>query len=111
MSRRYHDVGGNPAAAGGIDRTEKPHLPWQVEFTATLWALMGQDTPKITLDEMRRGVEDMRPEEYDSMAYYDRQTLSVTSAVVERGHLTWDEVEARIALLRKRRRRQIAAAR
>lgn len=101
MTRRHHDVGGNPAAAGGIDRTEKPDAAWQVEFTATLWALMGQNTPQVTLDEMRRGVEDMRPEDYDAMPYYDRQTLAVTSAVVERGHLTWDEVDARIEKLRK----------
>lgn len=103
MTQRHHDVGGNPAAAGRIDPTEKPDQPWQVAFTATLWALIGGDSPRMALDEMRRGVEDMAPEDYDAMPYYDRQTLAVTSAMVERGYLTWDEIEKRIAVLGKER--------
>jgi len=102
-SRRHHDVGGNPAAAGKIDTTEKPDHQWQVAFTATLWALIGGDSPRMALDEMRRGVEDMAPEDYDAMPYYDRQTLAVTSAMVERGYLTWDEIEKRIAELGRSR--------
>jgi hypothetical protein len=99
MTRRHHDVGGNPDAAGAIVRNGKPDAPWQVAFTATLWALINREKPLMSLDEMRRGVEDMRPEEYDAMPYYDRQTLAVTSARVERGYLTWGEVEDRIAKL------------
>ena len=102
MTRRHHDVGGDPDAAGAIVRSGKPDEPWQIAFTATLWALIGGDHKLMALDEMRRGVEGMRPEDYDEMPYYDRQTLSVTSAMVERGFLTWDEVEERIAKLAKR---------
>lgn len=103
MTRRHHDVGGNPAAESPIVRSGKPDEPWQVEFTATLWALIGGDDRRMALDEMRRGVEDMRPEDYDAMPYYDRQTLSGTSAMVERGHLTWSEIEDRIQRLRRSR--------
>lgn len=103
MTRRHHDVGGNLAAAGRIDPAAKPDQPWQVAFTATLWALIGGDNPRMALDEMRRGVEDMNPEDYDRMPYYDRQTLAVTSAMVERGYLTWGEIDERIAALDKSR--------
>ena len=57
----------------------------------------------MALDEMRRGVEDMNPEDYDRMPYYDRQTLAVTGAMVERGYLSWDEIHERIAELGKDR--------
>jgi hypothetical protein len=108
MSRRHHDVGGDPTAAGAIVRSGKPDESWQVAFTATLWALIGGDDRRMALDEMRRGVEDMRPEDYDAIPYYDRQTLAVTSAMVERGYLTWEEVEARIEKLSKSRKRDEA---
>lgn len=104
MTRRHHDVGGTTTAAGPILRSGKGDQPWQVAFTATLWALIGGDAPKMALDEMRRGVEDMRREDYDAMPYYDRQTLAVTSAMVERGYLTWEEVRERIERLGEVRR-------
>ncbi len=103
MTQRHHDVGGNLAAAGRFDPVAKPDQPWQVAFTATLWALIGGDNPRMALDEVRRGVEDMNPEDYDRMPYYDRQTLAVTSAMVERGYLTWDEIDKRIVELGKGR--------
>lgn len=103
MTRRHHDVGGAALPDPRIIRSGKADAPWQVEFTATLWALIGGGDDRVmALDEMRRGVEDMTPEAYDAMPYYDRQTRSVTSALVERGHLTWDEVDARIKKLRDR---------
>lgn len=98
-SRRHHDVGGAPLPCSAIDRAGKPDRPWQVEFTATLWALIHGTTPVMTLDEMRRGVEDLPPEAYDAMPYYDRQTRAVAAALVERGHLSWNEIEGRIAML------------
>lgn len=104
-ARRHHDVGGAPQPDPRIIRSGEADEAWQVEFTATLWALIGGGDDRImALDEMRRGVEDMTPEAYNAMPYYDRQTRAVTSALVERGHLTWDEVDARIAQLRAARR-------
>ena len=100
--RRYHDVGGARSSLP-IDRAPHPDEAWQVEFTATLWALINAPVPVMTLDEMRRGVEDLSPDLYDSMPYYDRQTRAVANALVERGHLSWDEVEGRIAMLARGR--------
>jgi hypothetical protein len=103
MTRRHHDVRGNPAAASPIVQSGKPEEPWKVESTATIWALIGGDDRRIILDEMQHGVKDMRPEDCDAMPYYDRQTLSVTNAMVECGHLTWAEIEDRIQRLRRSR--------
>jgi len=104
MTRRHHDVGGDRSVAQPIDRAEHEDDAWQVEFTATLWALIGGGEKRaMALDEMRRGVEDMTPEAYDAMPYYNRQTRAVASAMVEHGYLTWDEIEARIAELGKDR--------
>lgn len=102
-ARRHHDVGGDPAVAAPIETIGGSDAHWQVEFTATLWALIGGENPVMTLDIMRRFVEDMSAEDYDGMAYYDRQTLAVTSAMVERGLLSWDDVEQRISEIRNRR--------
>ena len=100
MRRGPHDVGGITFPDQTIDWSEEPEAPWQVEFTAVLWALIGRENRVMTIDEMRRGVEGLSPAEYDTTPYYDRQTLSVASALVERGHLTWDELGQRIEQLK-----------
>ena len=98
-------MGGLIPADPEIDRTEHPDEPWQVEFTATLWALIGGgEDRKMALDEMRRLVEDLPPDAYDAMPYYDRQTLAVATAAIERGYFTRDELDARIDKIAHRAR-------
>ena len=97
LPRRHHDVGGTRLPDRKIDRTEKADAAWQVAFTATLWALIGGEERRMSLDEMRRLVEDLSPDRYDAMPYYDRQTLAVASAAIERGYFSREELESRIA--------------
>lgn len=99
--RRVHDMGG--LSAGPIDRDEHPDERWHMEFFVLLSTLISPRNRILRLDEMRRAVEDLGEEKYNAMAYSDRQTWATAKILVEKGLLTWDEIEQRISTLRRRR--------
>jgi nitrile hydratase subunit beta len=91
---RPHDLGGQPA--GPIDRSEHALEPWHKLVTALLGAL--RDPNKlVTVDEMRRAMEDMPPEDYRRLEYFERWAVGVATLVVEKGLMTREELAARLA--------------
>ncbi len=94
--RQHHDIGGLPA--GPIDRTEYDYAHWERRVDAMLRVLGRHGV--LTVDELRRGIETLAPATYDSNGYYARWIRSVTKILIERGVLTRDEVDARVAKLR-----------
>jgi len=98
MNKRINDVGGMPA--GPIDFSEHSKR-WHTEFTALLWVLIGPKRKIMALDEMRRAVEDLGPEYYDKMPYYDRQIHATATILVEHGYLTWDEINTHMKHIAK----------
>ena len=53
----------------------------------------------MTVDELRRGIESMPPDEYERAAYYERWLRSIETIMAEKGVLTPAEVDARVAEL------------
>ena len=51
----------------------------------------------ITVDELRRGIEELGPGVYDEMSYYERWIASVTNNLLEKGVITTDELGRRMA--------------
>lgn len=102
--QRQHDMGGD-AAAGiktGIDTAAHPVAAWQKETWAMRVALGADRLKLIRVDELRRAIEDLAPEDYDR-AYFERWILALRNLLVEKGVLSRDEIDARIADLRRRR--------
>jgi hypothetical protein len=93
--RRHHDMGGQPA--GPVDRKEHEIEPWEKRIEAILRLLYHRDDPIITVDELRRGIEELPPKLYDGLSYYERWIASMTNLLVEKGVLTRAEIEARLA--------------
>ena len=60
---RPHDLGGQPA--GPVDRTEHEAEPWQNLVTALMY-LLRDHCHLAKTDEMRRAIEDMKPEDYQT---------------------------------------------
>jgi hypothetical protein len=99
--RRHHDMGGLPA--GPVDLEPRAHAPWEKRVAALLNVLARGDRPVMTVDEMRRAIEDMGAAEYDRLGYYERWIHAITRILIERGVLDVDglgrklaEVEARV---------------
>ncbi len=93
MTRGVHDRGGVPTDAP-IDRTEHELAGWEVLTDALANAL--EDAGVVNVDEFRRGIESMPPDEYERAAYYERWLFSIETNLVEKGILRAGEVDARL---------------
>jgi len=87
-----HDRGGQPTDAP-IDRSEHELADWEVLADAVVGAL--GDAGVVNVDELRRGIESMPPDEYERASYYERWLFSVETILAEKGVLAPGELDAR----------------
>ncbi len=97
--RRHHDMGGLPA--GPVEPVEHAHAPWEKKVDAILRLLVGKGV--MTLDELRRGIEDLGPGAYDELSYFERWISSISNVLLEKGVLEVAELGAAIEAARARR--------
>ena len=88
-----HDSGGRPTTEP-IDRSEHELEDWEVLTDALLGALGSAGV--INVDEMRRGIESMPPDEYRRASYYERWLYSAETILTEKGVIEPGELEARL---------------
>jgi len=93
--QRQHDLGGK--TVGPVETDTPPTAPWAKLITATVGALRQRDL--MCVDEMRRALEDLPKEQYDQ-GYFERWSEALCDLLEEKGLLTHDEVEDRMAALR-----------
>jgi hypothetical protein len=97
--RRHHDMGGEPA--GPVERhDEHDHAPWEKRVDAILRLLVAKRV--ITLDELRRGIEELGPGAYDELSYFERWIASITNVLLEKGVLHVQELGEAIEAARRR---------
>jgi hypothetical protein len=96
---KVHDRGGWPTNEP-IDMTEHELADWEWDT----YTLLGLLVPKgvMTTDELRRGIEALSADEYESLNYYERWSASIESIVAGKGLLTEDEIDAKVAELEQR---------
>jgi hypothetical protein len=97
---RPHDMGGQPG--GPIQRAEHEPEPWQNIVTAIMYLLRDQ-CHLVRTDEMRRMIEDMPPDDYRRLEYFEKWAVGVSGLVVEKGLMTRAEIERRLAELKARK--------
>ena len=93
VERAVHDRGGWPTDAP-IDRGEHELADWEL-LTDALVGVLGR-RGVMNVDELRRGIESMPPEEYERASYYERWLFSVESVLTEKGILAPGELDRRI---------------
>ena len=99
-ARPFHDVGG--ASAGPLQRDEHPGSFFEKRIDAMLMLLTDTRRRLIRVDEHRRTMEQYGPELYWGMSYYERWLHSITSLMLEKGVITREQLDARIAEIRAR---------
>ncbi len=99
MSRGVHDLGGLPA--GPVDKSEYEYAPWEKRVDAIL-SLLAQEKRLMRVDELRRGIESLDPDAYNTLSYYERWIASIAKILVEKGVIDQDELDRRIADIRQR---------
>jgi len=95
-----HDLGGLPGST--IDRTEHQNDFWEQRVDALMRALGTLDPPLVRTDELRRAIEGIGAEAYDSMSYYERWISAITEVLLERGVISVNELSAKIAEIEER---------
>lgn len=98
--RRHHDMGG--LAAGPVEPVEHDYAPWEKRVDAILRLLTAPQRRVMTVDELRRGIEELGPGAYDELSYYQRWIASITNILLEKGVLTVDELGRRMAAIEAR---------
>lgn len=91
--RRIHDRGGWEDA-GRIDHSDHELASWEQEVRA-LYRVLKASRGLVTTDELRRGIESLDREDYESLAYFERWVRSLEMILIENGVLTREELERR----------------
>ena len=74
-------MGGLPE--GPVTPDEHDLEPWEKRVDAVLRLLVGKGV--MTLDELRRGIEELGPGAYDELSYFERWIASIANNLVEKG--------------------------
>lgn len=98
--RGTHDLGGQPA--GPVDTVPHEATFWEKQIDA-IHGLLGDSKRRITVrDENRLYIESLGDDVYNTLAYYERWTAAICRQLVDKGILTQDEIDAKVADLRAR---------
>lgn len=99
-NRAITDLGGRPAAA--VDPA--PHEASMTERRIDAMMMLLRKAPRAfwRTDENRRSIESLAPAFYEGSAYYERWVTAMRALLVEKGILTADEIEAKLADVRAR---------
>jgi hypothetical protein len=98
MTRGVHDLGGEPA--GPIDLAEHERTFFDQRVDAMMRLLAHPEHGYYTVDAMRRAIESLPRDQYFGLGYYERWVRAIRRLVVEKGLLTEDELERRLAQLK-----------
>ena len=69
---------------------------WEKKIDAVRRLLADEKRNLFTVDEMRRGIEELGAKAYDEMSYYERWAASTANILIEKGIITIDELGRRM---------------
>lgn len=94
--RRWHDMGGdlNALGDGRIDPETHDYALWEKRVDALM--VIASAKGHFTVDGLRRVLEDMGPEAFETQSYYERWIQSVTQNLMEAGVFTPGELGAKM---------------
>jgi len=93
-------MGGQPA--GRVERTEHDYALWEKRVDALLVLLSHKDSHNMTVDELRRNIEGLGSQAYDTLSYYERWMHSIAQTLIQRGVISVDELGRKIADVEQR---------
>ena len=90
--RRWHDMGGD--AAGPVPTQQHDFSLWEKRVDALM--IIASAKGHFTVDGLRRVLEDMGPDAFETMTYYERWIASVNQNLIEAGVYTTNELAQRM---------------
>jgi Nitrile hydratase beta subunit len=95
MMRGHHDMGGLPA--GPVEVSEHDFALWEKRVDALMVLLSQKGKQLLTVDELRRNIESIGGDAYETMTYYERWVFSITQTMIQRGVISIDELNRKMA--------------
>ena len=95
---KVHDRGGWPNDEP-IDRSEHIMDEWERRVDS-LNSVLGEKGLKNT-DQLRRAIESLTQDQYESLSYYEKWTVAMETLLVEQGVMTTDEIDQKMVDLEK----------
>ena len=95
MMRGHHDMGGLPA--GKVEVSEHEFALWEKRVDALMVLLSQQGRNLLNVDELRRNIESIGGDAYETMTYYERWVFSITQTMIQRGVVSIDELNEKMA--------------
>ena len=92
-----HDMGGE--SAGPIDTTDHGMRFWEKQANGLRLTVVRNNV--LSLDELRRGAEDLG-EDYYKLAYFERTTSALRNILLEKGIVTETELAGKMNEIRGR---------
>jgi hypothetical protein len=96
--RGPHDVGG--LAEGPVDPQTHELAFWEKQIDGLRGVIGAKGI--VVSHENRRAVEQLGHEAYETLTYYERWTATLQRQMIEKGFLTQDEIDAKVAEVRQR---------
>lgn len=96
--RSWHDMGGKDA--GPVDHHEHDHALWEKRVDAL--RQIANDRGYFTVDGLRRSLEDMGEDAFETMTYYERWMASTCQNLVAAGAFTIEELNTKMESVRAR---------
>lgn len=98
-STKPHDVGGRPAGPVAFDERANTWWEWQIDAMVRLALKKGLFTD---FAELRDGIERLDPADYETLSYYERWAKSLATTLVDKGIVSADDLEQRVAEIARR---------
>ena len=95
MMRGHHDMGGLPA--GLVEASEHDYALWEKRVDALMVLLSQKGRNLLNVDELRRNIESIGGDAYETMGYYERWIFSITQTMIQRGVVSIDELNRKMA--------------
>ena len=96
--RRWHDMGG--LDAGPLDPAEHDFALWERRVDALM--VLASAKGHFTVDGLRRVLEDMGEEAFETMTYYERWIAAVNQNLLESGAYSLEELGTKMEDIRNR---------
>ena len=98
FGKRWHDMGGDPA--GHINHDQHDFALWEKRVDALM--VLASSVGLMNTDSLRRVLEDMGKDAYETMSYYERWIASVSQNMVESGAFSTAELADKMAQVKAR---------
>ena len=96
--QRWHDMGGG--AAGAVPKDQHDFSLWEKRVDALM--IIASSQGHFTVDGLRRVLEDMGEEAFETMTYYERWIAAVNQNLIEAGVYTTAELDQRMTAIAAR---------